>query len=36
MPTVKHGGGNAMVWDCMSVAGVGELHFIKGNMNSNV
>ena len=36
MPTVKHGGGNVMVWGCMSVAGVGELHFIEGNMNSNM
>ena len=36
MPTVKHGGRNVMVWGCMSAAGVGELHFIKGNMNSNM
>ena len=36
MPTVKHGGGNVMVWGCMSAAGVGELHFIEGNMNSNI
>ena len=35
MPTVKHGGGNVMVWGCMSAAGVGELYFIEGNMNSN-
>ena len=34
MPTVKHGGGNVMVWGCMSAAGVGELHFIEGNLNS--
>ena len=34
MPTVKHGGGNVMVWGCMSAAGVGELYFIEGNMNS--
>ena len=33
---VKHGGGNDMVWGCMSAAGVGELHFIEGNMNSNM
>ena len=25
-----------MSWGCMSAAGVGELHFIKGNMNSNM
>ena len=36
MPTVKHGSGNVMVWGCMSAAGVGELHFIEGNMNSNM
>ena len=36
MPTVKHGGGNVMVWGCMSAAGVGELHFMEGNMNSNM
>ena len=36
MPTVKNGGGNVMVWGCMSGAGVGELHFIKGSMNSNM
>ena len=36
MPTVKHGSGNVMVWSCMSAAGVGELYFIEGNMNSNM
>ena len=36
IPTVKHGGGNVMDWGCMSAAGVGELHFIEGNMNSNM
>ena len=36
MPPVKHGGGNVMVWSCMSAAGVGELHFIEGNMKSNM
>ena len=36
MPTVKHGGGNVMVWGCMSAAGVGELHFLEGNMKSNM
>ena len=36
MPTVKPGGGNVMVWDCMSAAGVRELYFIEGNMNSNM
>lgn len=36
MPTVKHGGGNVMVWGCMSAFGVGELHFIEGTMNSTM
>ena len=36
MPTVKHSGGDVMVWGCISSAGVGELHFIEGNMNSNM
>ena len=36
IPTVNHGGGNVMVWGFMSAAGVWELHFIEGNMNSNV
>ena len=36
MPTVRHGGGNVIVYGCMSAAGVGELYFIEGNMNSNM
>ncbi len=36
MPTVKHGGGNVIVWGCMNAAGVGELYFIEGNINSNM
>ena len=36
MPTVKHGGWNVMVWGCMYDAGVGELQFIEGHMNSNM
>ena len=36
MRTVKHGGGNVIFWGCMSAVGVGELHFIEGNMNSNM
>ena len=34
MPTLKHGGGNVIVWGCMSAAGVGELHFMEGIMKS--
>ena len=33
-PTVKHGGGNVLVWGCMSYSGVGSLHFIDGIMDS--
>ncbi len=36
LPTVKHGGGSVMVWDCMSAAGTGELQFIEGTMNANM
>lgn len=31
--TVKKGGGNVIVWGCVSWNGVGTLHFIEGNMN---
>jgi hypothetical protein len=34
IPTVKHGGGHAMVWGCMSYAGVGELAIVEGIMNA--
>ncbi len=36
VPTVKHGGGSVIMWGCMSAAGVGELHFIDGIMNSQM
>ena len=36
MPTVKHGGRNVIVWGCIRAAGVGELYFMEGNMNSNI
>lgn len=32
-PTVKHGGGNVMVWGCMAASGVGSLVFIEDNMD---
>lgn len=35
-PTVKHGGGNVMVWGCMAGCGVGNLHFIEGIMNAEM
>ncbi len=36
VPTVKHGSGSVLMWGCMSAAGVGELHFIDGIMNSQM
>ena len=32
--TVKDGGGSLMIWGCMSAAGVGKIHFVKGIMDS--
>ncbi len=36
LPTVKHGGGGVIVWGCMSAAGIEELQFIEGTLNSNM
>ncbi|KAF7252569.1 Transposable element Tcb1 transposase [Varanus komodoensis] len=36
LPTVKHGGGSAMVWGCMSAAGNGELQSIEGTLNASM
>ena len=33
IPTVKHGGGNLMLWGCFSAKGTGRLCRIKGRMN---
>ena len=33
IPTVKHGGGNLMLWGCFSAMGTGRLHRIEGRMN---
>jgi len=32
--TVKHGGGNILIWGCMSAAGVGRIHRVEGIMNA--
>ncbi len=32
----ENGGGSVLMWGCMSAAGVGELHFIDGIMNSQM
>ncbi|KAG2457038.1 TCB1 transposase, partial [Polypterus senegalus] len=34
IPTVKHGGGNIMLWGCFSAAGTGSLVRIKGKMTA--
>ena len=31
--TIKHGGGNVMVWGCITGEGMGRLHQIEGIMN---
>ena len=36
VPIVKHGGGSILLWGCTSAAGVGELRFIDGIMNSQM
>ena len=33
IPTVKHGGGNIMLWGCFSSAGTGKLVRIEGMMD---
>ncbi len=33
IPTVKHGGGNTMLWGCFSAKGTGRLHRIEGRMD---
>ncbi len=33
IPTVKHGGGNIMLWGCFSAKGTGQLHHIKRTMD---
>ena len=35
-PTVKHGGGNMLVWGCMVDAGIVNLHYIEGTMNADL
>lgn len=33
VPTMKHGGGNIMIWGCVSKEGVGDLVLVKGIMD---
>ncbi len=33
IPTVKHGGGNIILWGFFSAKGTGPLHCIKGTMD---
>ena len=33
IPTVKHGGGNIMLWGCFSAKGPGRLYCVKERMN---
>uniref|UniRef100_A0AAZ3QBV7 Tc1-like transposase DDE domain-containing protein n=1 Tax=Oncorhynchus tshawytscha TaxID=74940 RepID=A0AAZ3QBV7_ONCTS len=33
IPTVKHGGGNIILWGCFSAKGTGRLHRIEGRMD---
>ena len=33
IPTVKHRGGNIMLWGCFSAKGTGRLHRIEGQMD---
>lgn len=35
-PTVKHGGGSAMVWGCFSSSGPGKMEFVETTMNQHV
>ena len=36
IPTVKHGGGNLMLWGCFSAKGTGGLHHIEGRINGTM
>ena len=36
IPTVKHGGGNLMLWGCFSAKGTGRLHRIERRMNGTL
>ena len=36
LPTVKHGGGSIIIWDCLTAKGIGNLVKIDGNLNAHL
>ncbi len=36
IPTIKHTGGNIMLWGCFFAKGIGQLHRIKGTMDGAI
>ncbi len=36
IPTIKHAGGNIMLWECFFAKGIGQLHCIKGTMDGAI